>query len=72
MDYLRLKQFNIAYNLPENTLKSVGVKGARIYLMGTNLLTSLSSSYGIRKYIPVMEQLIRMIMSCSLGVNFSF
>lgn len=39
MDYLRLKQFNIAYNLPENTLKSVGVKGARIYLMGTNLLT---------------------------------
>lgn len=72
MDYLRLKQFNIAYNLPENTLKSVGVKGARIYLMGTNLLTFSKFKLWDPEVYSSNGAAYPNVMSCSLGVNFSF
>ena len=39
MSYLRLKQMTIAYNLPKRLLDKTFLKSARIYVMGTNLLT---------------------------------
>ena len=39
MSYLRLKQMTIAYNLPKRFLDKTFLKSARIYVMGTNLLT---------------------------------
>jgi hypothetical protein len=37
--FLRLKNIEIGYNLPENILKPVGVQKVRIYANGNNLLT---------------------------------
>ncbi len=37
--YLRLQNLQLGYNLPESTLRIIGIKSARIYLMGTNLFT---------------------------------
>lgn len=72
MDYLRLKQFNIAYNLPEKTLKSVGIKGARIYLMGTNLLTFSKFKLWDPEVYSSNGAAYPNVMSGSLGVSFSF
>jgi len=37
--YLRLKNLQLGYTLPENVLKASGLSNARIYISGTNLLT---------------------------------
>ena len=37
--FLRLKNLNIAYALPQSTLHKIGVQSARIYFDGMNLLT---------------------------------
>lgn len=38
-DYLRLKNIEIGYNIPTQTLSSVGIQSLRVYATGTNLLT---------------------------------
>lgn len=38
IDFLRLKTVDAGYNLPSGTLKSIGVKTARVYMQGVNLL----------------------------------
>lgn len=38
ISFLRLKTMDMGYNLPKSTLKSIGMKNARIYLQGVNLL----------------------------------
>jgi TonB-linked SusC/RagA family outer membrane protein len=38
-DYIRLKNFEIGYSLPQNISKSIGIENLRIYVNGTNLLT---------------------------------
>lgn len=38
IDFIRLKTADFGYNLPKGTLKSVGLKNARVYLQGLNLL----------------------------------
>ncbi|WP_316815987.1 TonB-dependent receptor [Pedobacter nyackensis] len=38
IDFLRLKTMDLGYNLPSGTLKSMGVKMARIYAQGINVL----------------------------------
>lgn len=37
--YLRLKNVQLGYNLPESTLASIGIKKARFYYSGQNVLT---------------------------------
>lgn len=39
VSFLRLKQVTISYNLPKKWLEKTFIKNARIYVMGTNLLT---------------------------------
>jgi len=38
-DYIRLKNVEIGYNLPDNLLNAVGLAGLRVYANGLNLLT---------------------------------
>jgi hypothetical protein len=38
ISFIRLKTADFGYNLPKGTLKSIGLKNARIYLQGFNLL----------------------------------
>jgi len=37
--YVRLKRLTLGYNLPESLLGRIGVRNARLYVTGTNLLT---------------------------------
>ncbi|MDR1089755.1 MAG: TonB-dependent receptor [Prevotella sp.] len=39
VSFLRLKQVTVSYNLPKKIMDKTFLKSARIYLMGTNLLT---------------------------------
>jgi len=38
-DYIRLKNFNLGYTLPENWINKAGLKKVRLYFAGYNLLT---------------------------------
>ncbi|WP_233268825.1 SusC/RagA family TonB-linked outer membrane protein [Mucilaginibacter lacusdianchii] len=38
IDFIRLKTADLGYNLPKGTLKSIGLKNARIYMQGLNLV----------------------------------
>lgn len=38
-DYLRLKNLMLSYNLPENWMKSIGLRGIKVFLQAENLLT---------------------------------
>ncbi len=38
-DFIRLKNFEIGYTLPENSLKKVGVSSMRVFVNGQNVLT---------------------------------
>jgi TonB-linked SusC/RagA family outer membrane protein len=37
VDFIRLKTFDLGYNLPKGTLGNLGLKNARIYVQGVNL-----------------------------------
>ncbi|MCD7901051.1 MAG: TonB-dependent receptor [Bacteroides sp.] len=72
MSYIRLKQLTIAYHLPETLISKVGLRSAKIYLMGSNVLTfskfklwdpELDTNNGT-KYPNSSNY--------SIGVNFSF
>jgi TonB-linked SusC/RagA family outer membrane protein len=72
MSFLRLKTAQLSYNLPENTLKRIGIKSSSIYAQGVNLLTfskfkmwdpELNTSNGI-KYPNVT--------TVALGLNLKF
>ena len=49
--YLRLQNLQLGYNLPASVLQSIGVKSARIYVMGTNLFTITNYS-GLDPELP--------------------
>jgi hypothetical protein len=38
-DFIRLKDLNLSYTVPQDMISSVGLEKARIYLSGINLLT---------------------------------
>ncbi len=38
-DYLKLKNLQIGYNIPPSLLQKIHLKGARVFIMGNNLLT---------------------------------
>ncbi|MFT4093876.1 MAG: TonB-dependent receptor [Niabella sp.] len=38
MDFIRLKTVDLGYNIPDNAFKRMGLKNARIYFSGVNLL----------------------------------
>jgi len=47
-NYLRLKNLQLGYTLPNKTIKAMGIDGVRIYIEGQNILTfSQLTKYGI-------------------------
>lgn len=43
--YIALRNVNIGYTLPSDVMKNLGLKSARVYVSGTNLLFLTSSDY---------------------------
>jgi TonB-dependent starch-binding outer membrane protein SusC len=71
-DYVRLKNFELGYSIPENLLKKIGASSTRVYLSGVNLFTldklkvfdpETASSTG--QYYPQSRVL-------NLGLNIKF
>lgn len=72
--FLRLKNINLAYNIPKKIISKVGISGARVYFNGTNLLTFSKykiadpevNQYGTRGW----ETPIGKIYTFGLDINF--
>ncbi len=45
MNYVRLKNFEIGYNLPASVNKSLGIEGLRIYVNGQNTFTAAKQKF---------------------------
>jgi TonB-linked SusC/RagA family outer membrane protein len=72
VSFIRLKTFEIGYTLPKKLFSSIGVRDARLYMTGVNLLTfskfklwdpELNTSNGAR---------YPNVRTISLGINVSF
>lgn len=81
--YIRLKNASIGYEIPENLMNKFNIQRLRVYLAGTNLLTSSSlGKYGVDPEVPDGKGLTGMPVSTvyyypqqrtfSVGVNLSF
>ncbi|NDV58039.1 TonB-dependent receptor [Bacteroides sp. 519] len=72
MSYLRLKQLTIAYHLPESLISKIGLKSAKIYLMGTNVLTFSKFKLWDPELNTDNGTSYPNTSNYSLGVNFNF
>ena len=75
-DYVRLKDLVLGYNLPKKIVEKARLKGANIYVRGTNLWTWVKDEK--MKYDPEVriDGLTRLtnppIKTVSVGLNFNF
>jgi TonB-linked SusC/RagA family outer membrane protein len=75
--YLRLKNFQIGYTIPQNITSKIGISKARFYVSGENLLTFTKldksfdpetiglSGWSDGKTYPLMQ-----VKSCGVSINF--
>ncbi len=72
-EYLRLKNANIGYNLPEKILKNNHwISGVKIYLSGTNLLTFTHFKYVDPESPSVSNGYYPQQKTYSIGINVTF
>ena len=70
--YLRLKNFNIGYNVPERVLRKTPFSRINIYLAGTNLLTLSHFKYVDPESPSVSNGYYPQQKTYSLGLNVTF
>lgn len=75
--YLRLKSLEFGYTLPRNLTQKIGIRSARVFLSGTNLLTFCNKL--LKPYDPERNENAwlgaggyPLMRTYSLGVNLSF
>ena len=71
-EYLRLKNFNIGYNVPEVLLKKTPFSRVNIYLAGTNLLTFSHFKYVDPESPSVSNGYYPQQKTYSVGLNVTF
>lgn len=71
--YLRLKNVEIGYTLPENLIKKIGLQTLRFYINGTNLLTwDNIKVYDPENYINGAGGNYPMMKVINVGANITF
>ncbi|MGQ1889288.1 TonB-dependent receptor [Thermophagus sp. OGC60D27] len=71
--YLRLKNMQLGYTLPETLSNKVGISRCRLYLGGQNLLTwSKLNDYGIDPENPQDSRYYPQVKVYTIGVNIDF
>ena len=70
--YLRLKNLEIGYTLPDKWLKSAKVQGIRVYFSGYNLLTFTGLKYLDPEYSADTAYAYPISKTFTLGLNFKF
>ncbi len=70
--YMRLKNLEIGYSLPEKWLKRARIQGLRVYFSGYNLLTFTSLKYLDPEYSADTAYAYPISKTYTLGLNFKF
>lgn len=71
--YLRLKSVEFGYSIPASILKTVGIKKARLYFNGYNLLTFTGLKYLDPEHTSdTYGYLYPLVKSYNIGVNVTF
>ena len=70
--YLRLKNLQIGYTLPQHLLNKTGIERVNIYIAGTNLLTFSAFKYVDPEMPSVNNGYYPQQRTYSIGVNLSF
>jgi len=72
--YLRLKNITLGYNLPKNFVSRIGIKGAKIYYSGQNLLTFTSFLKGFDPEAPASTRgnYYPQVITNTFGLNINF
>ena len=71
-DYLRLKNIELSYRLPDRWMKRIHLDNARVFIQGVNLLTFSSFKIWDVELGDGRGARYPNIASVSLGVNFNF
>jgi hypothetical protein len=70
--YLRLKNLQLGYEIPQQILRHTGIDGLRVYLAGTNLLTFSSFKYVDPEMPSVNNGYYPQQKTYSFGLNITF
>lgn len=70
-NYLRLKNLQIGYSIPERYMQKIGFNRARIYLSGENILT-MTPWKGIDPEKPHGNDFYPLVKTYSVGLNIEF
>ena len=70
--YLRLKNIELSYRLPDRWMKRIHLSNARIFIQGVNLLTFSSFKIWDVELGDGRGAKYPNIASVSLGINFNF
>lgn len=72
LSYFRLKQLTVSYNLPKKWTEKVGIKNAKIYVMGTNVFTISKFKLWDPELNTDNGTSYPNTSNYSIGVNFNF
>ena len=72
--YVRLKNITFGYNIPQNALSRIGLKGAKIYYSGQNLLTFTGFAKGFDPEAPAGSRgnYYPQVKTNTFGLNINF
>ena len=72
--YVRLKNITLGYNIPQNALSRIGLKGAKIYYSGQNLLTFTGFAKGFDPEAPAGTRgnYYPQVKTNTFGLNINF
>ena len=68
-DYFKIRNIEIGYDLPENTLKSIGFSGLKVYVRGLDMFTF---SKEIKHVDPETLSIYPAMKSVTAGISLSF
>lgn len=71
-EYLRLKQAQLGWNMPSSWLHKTALKGLKLYLAGTNLLTFSHFKYLDPESPSISQGLYPQTRTFSFGLNMTF
>ena len=72
--YVRLKNITLGYNIPQQVLSKIGIKGAKIYYSGQNLLTITGFTKGFDPEAPADSRgnFYPQVKTNVFGLNINF
>lgn len=73
--YFRMKSLELGYTIPKNTLSTLGIKSARVFIGGTNLLTICTEKmkyYDPESAAAMHSSTMPIMRTVNFGMNLNF